>query len=995
MNKPIRLLYVEDNAQDADMTRVHFELEAPDFKLETVTSGEACFAILNKKEFDLLLLDNRLPDMDGIDIITELRKAGYTLPIVLATGVGDEETVAKALRAGAIDYVSKSDKDYLFALPELFRQLLTREQKNVLNIIKQSTHQILYVEPNTMDAELTMQFFATDAPHLQMHTVASSREALALLTSKQDVDLVLTDLRIPDMDALELMLEMKHLNINIPFIVTTGKGDEVAAATALRLGAYDYIVKRDDYISQLPHAIDNALQRANLDQMTRRLNDELATLNASLEKKVKSRTADLTKEINERKQIEYALRESEQKLRKVIDGLGPNNFVGLLSTKGAVLEANQPALNAAGLHLEDVMNKLVDQTPWFTHSTDVQQQLREAVKLAAKGTPSRYDVQISVANNTLIWIDFSINPYRNEAGKVTYLVASASVIEERKRAEQELRIAAVAFEANEGIAITDVHKIILRSNKSFTKITGYPSQDAIGNAYPIPHPARDNERAYQAIWESLAKKNHWYGEIVNYRKNGESYPEWLNITAVTNPKNEVTNYVIVFDDITLRKAAEEKIEHLAFYDPLTSLPNRRLLQDRLQQSFSASIRHDNHSALLFIDFKMLNDSKGHNIGDLLLIEVSKRLQSCVRKVDTAARLGGDEFIILLGDLGENEEQAATEIKSISGKILDALSQSYLLKGHEYHGSASIGVYLFRRNDKMNVEEALKYADSAMYQAKSAGRNTMRFYDPAMQKILEARVALEADLRRAIAENQFELYYQTQVDHTGQTIGAEALIRWQHPQLGLISPLEFIPLAEETGLILPIGNWVLETACAQLKAWETHAHTKNLQIAVNVSARQFFQPNFATQVRKIMRNHQSKPGLLKLELTESTLLDNVDDTIQKMSALRKVGVRFSIDDFGTGYSSLSYLTQLPLNQLKIDKSFIFSIGLKDSEAIVQTIIGMANNLKMEVIAEGVETEKQYLFLKNNGCLLYQGFLFGKPIPLDEFERNLASKKPKIN
>lgn len=691
-----------------------------------------------------------------------------------------------------------------------------------------------------------------------------------------------------------------------------------------------------------------------------------------------------------RLKTENHLRDSEQKLRKVIDGLGSNSLVALLTPEGILLEANQPSLVVAGVKLNDVIGISMDKTPWFAYSTAVQEQLSTNIALGANGVASRYDSQISATEGNLVWVDLTINPVCSDDDHVIYLVISATIIDERKRAEQELRIAAVAFESDEGIAITDANKLILRTNKSFTKITGYSAEEAVRQQYPISHSEKHDGKIYDEIWDALIRKYHWYGEVWNCRKNGEVYPEWLNITAVTNMKNEVTNYVIAFDDITLRKASEEKIELLAFYDPLTGMPNRRLLQDRLQQSFSASARHNNHGALLFIDldnFKLLNDSKGHNFGDLLLVEVAARLQTCVRKVDTAARLGGDEFVILLGDLGDEQEQAAAAMEAISEKILNTLSKPYMLKEYEYHGSASIGIYLFSRNDDINVEEALKFADSAMYLAKNAGRNTMRFYDPTMQKILDARLALEADLRHAISESQFEVHYQIQVTNNDDIIGAEALIRWNHPKFGLVSPLEFIPLAEQTGLIIPIGNWALEKVCAQLRYWEESAETNKLQLALNVSAHQFYQLDFVKHVCKMLHKYKVKPGMLKLELTESTILDNVNDTIVKMTELRKLGVRFSLDDFGTGYSSLSYLTQLPLDQLKIDKSFIFHIGSKSSDAIVQTIIDMASNLEMEVIAEGVETLSQRLFLEENGCLLYQGYLFGKPLPLKEFEATL--------
>ncbi|HEY8118313.1 MAG TPA: EAL domain-containing protein [Methylophilaceae bacterium] len=446
-------------------------------------------------------------------------------------------------------------------------------------------------------------------------------------------------------------------------------------------------------------------------------------------------------------------------------------------------------------------------------------------------------------------------------------------------------------------------------------------------------------------------------------------------------------------DITRRKEAEDKIEHLAFYDPLTGLPNRRLMQDRLQHSFAGGSRHQLYGALLFIDldnFKTLNDTKGHNFGDHLLIMVAERLQSCVREGDTVARLGGDEFVVILENLSENAEQAATLAESVGDKILVAIDQPYLLQTEDYHCTASIGISLFR-DQEITVDELLRRADTAMYQAKSYGRNTLRFYDPAMQAALEARMQLENDLRRAMAESQFKLYYQAQVNQQGEIFGAEALIRWLSPQKGMISPMEFIPLAEETGLILSIGNWVMETACDQLKAWEDDPQTSKLQLAVNVSARQFHQPDFIEQVLKILIDKNINPSRLKLELTESLVLDDIDAAITKMNVLKEAGLCFSMDDFGTGYSSLSYLTQLPLKQLKIDQSFVRNIGVKHVNAvIVQTIIGMAKNLDIEVIAEGVETEEQYKFLKEHECNLFQGYLFGKPVPIEEFEAII--KKP---
>jgi diguanylate cyclase (GGDEF)-like protein len=440
-------------------------------------------------------------------------------------------------------------------------------------------------------------------------------------------------------------------------------------------------------------------------------------------------------------------------------------------------------------------------------------------------------------------------------------------------------------------------------------------------------------------------------------------------------------------DIAKHKQAEDKIQHLAYYDLLTNLPNRRLLMDRLQHTLAARARHQNYGAILFLDldhFKTLNDTKGHSVGDLLLVEVSQRLQTCLREGDTLARLGGDEFVLILEDLNEDEEQAAIQAEIVCSKIIAIISQPYTFGDYVYNTSTSVGVCLFR-SQEITIDELLKRADIAMYQAKNAGRNTLRFFDPDMQAALEARTALEMEMRTAIVENQFVLYYQMQVDTSGNFYGAEALIRWQHPQRGLLTPQEFIPLAEETGLIAQIGNWVLRTACQQIKEWESYPMMRNLQIAVNMSASQFQDANFVEQIIGLLNEYQIQPGQLRLELTESLILKNVEDAIVKMLALKDVGVKFSIDDFGTGFSSLSYLTRLPLNQLKIDRKFVRNICRNDRDAIVvQTIIGMAHNLGIEVIAEGVELHEQLAFLTEHGCQLFQGYLFSYPLTVEELQ-----------
>lgn len=565
---------------------------------------------------------------------------------------------------------------------------------------------------------------------------------------------------------------------------------------------------------------------------------------------------------------------------------------------------------------------------------------------------------------------------------------SSRDITERKHIEQQLRIAATVFESQEGMMVVDVNRTILRVNQAFTDITGYSPEEVVGKNPRILQSGQHDQDFYSAVWASINNKGRWQGEVWNRRKSGELYPQYLNITAVKNQDGAISHYVGTLTDITLKKAADEEIERLAFYDPLTNLANRRLLQERLKIALASSHRSGKHGALLFIDldnFKALNDTLGHDVGDLLLKQVAQRLLANSRETDTVARLGGDEFVVMIENLSHQALEAATQADVIADAILNDFNQPFYLTENLHHlNTASIGVTLFCGH-RQKEDELLKHADIAMYQAKSAGRNTIRFFDPQMQEIITARVLLETELRTALKQWQFQLYYQIQVDNCYRPLGAEALIRWHHPQRGLLSPVEFIALAEDTGLILPIGEWVLETACKQLKAWQQNPLTRELVLSVNVSAKQFFQNNFVQRVQTIIERYAINPALLKLELTESMLLVNVEETIAIMNSLRQLDIQFSLDDFGTGYSSLQYLKRLPLHQLKIDQSFVRDISIDSSDqTIVRTIIVMATSLGLNVIAEGVETQEQLQFLLNNGCHHYQGYLFSEPLSINQFE-----------
>ena len=691
-------------------------------------------------------------------------------------------------------------------------------------------------------------------------------------------------------------------------------------------------------------------------------------------------------DITERKKTENALKKSEQRLRSIIE-TSPE-CIKIVDNRGRIIE-----MNAAGLAMlqADSLEELQQRTIFDYVEADGRDAFLSLFYKVMEGESGVLEFRIKGLKGRMRYLETHAMPMRDSNGVINSLLGITRDVTESKEAEQQLRIAATAFESHAGMLVTDAYGDILRVNHAFTSITGYPANEVIGQNPSLFSSGIHDGFFYTAMWDNIRKTGAWEGEIWNRHKSGEVYPAHLTITAVKNTIGLLTNYVASLTDITLSKAASEKIKRLAFYDPLTSLPNRRLLVDRLHHALASCTRSGRQGALLFLDldhFKTINDTLGHDTGDLLLQLVAERLTHCVRENDTVARLGGDEFVVMLEELSEQPIESAAQAEVIGNKILASLNQPYELGTRPYYNTSSIGITLFSDHEH-EIEELLKQADIAMYQAKNAGRNTLRFFDPQMQENINSRVALEHELRQALEKQQFQLYYQIQVNTAGRTLGAEALIRWIHPERGLISPAQFIPLAEETGLILSIGQWVLDAACAQLRIWQQDERMSNLSLSVNVSARQFRQPDFIAQIQASLQRNGANPSRLKLELTESMLLESVDETIAIMTELNEIGVQFSLDDFGTGYSSLQYLKRLPLDQIKIDQSFVHDITFDaQNRSIVRTIIAMAHSLELDVIAEGVETEEQKRRLLNKGCTHFQGYLFGRPLPVEELDRLLC-------
>ncbi|MHB1606314.1 MAG: putative bifunctional diguanylate cyclase/phosphodiesterase [Leptospirales bacterium] len=594
-----------------------------------------------------------------------------------------------------------------------------------------------------------------------------------------------------------------------------------------------------------------------------------------------------------------------------------------------------------------------------------------------------------------------LDPFRGEhlSGEPSPLVCvPLTDLIRHKKTLEELRLAAIAFESREAMVVTDAMGVILRVNQSFTHLTGYTLEEVVGKTAMILQSGRHDHSFFHNQQVALKETNFWQGEMWSRRKNGKIHAEWVTISAVVDPASHDTHYVYTFSEITRNRGDQSEIHQLAYYDALTLLPNRRMLLDRIEQALATSSRNGTYGAIFFLDldhFKTINDTHGHDVGDQLLVNVAQRLHNALREGDTisrvgntVSRLGGDEFVVVVEDLSSNPVEASLKAKQVAEKLNEILSQPYTLPSTQIFCTSSIGITLFFKHD-LKVNILLKQADLALYQAKNSGGNTLHFFDPAMQAAMDQRNAQEVCLSQALDRSQFHFYYQALTDSDQRIVGAEALLRWEDPERGLKAPHEFIRLAEETGLILPIGHWVLESACAQIKAWAQNPVSRNLQLAINVSSFQFRHPGFATGLRKILSQTGADPTRLTIDLNEDLALNNMKKTIDIMQDLKSLGIGFSLDGFGAGLSSLNSLRQLPVDQLKIDSSLIRKITTDPIDAtVVGALATMGKNLGLKIHAQGVETPEQLDVLKNLGFTSYQGYLISHPLPLKEFDQFLS-------
>lgn len=983
----LRVLYAEHHAADIDLTRRHLARFAPHIQLTVVDDAVAVLKKLPKHgddvaDYDVLMLDYRLPGLDALEVVKVLRaERGLDIPIVVVTGQGSETVSARAIHLGVDDYIVKH-AGYLHELPATLEKVrrqvdLARERIR----LRETSERLEHVLASSPVVLYTMR---VQDGIVSLHWVSSNIHKL---------------LGFSEAEALQPNWWLDHVHPD----------DRAAALTQLQaLSVGEQQIQDYRFYDQSGglHWIHDEMRLVEF------ANGHPAEVNGIWQDMTASRLAEQLREtrvavldgLMSSRPLNSILTEIAERL----EALHPDMLVSILvmgSSGGALKTGAAPSLPAFFSEAVDglepkigngscgtsaatgeivIVEDVLDHEYWAAYT-----ELTGRAGVRACWSIPFKDTSGQVIGTFGIYYTAPRSPQQAELDLIGEFARMASLAVERSRANASLRQAAAVFESTrEGVVITDLQPRIVGINPAYTVITGYAEEEVIGRNPSLLQSGREGEVFYQAMWQSIRESGHWQGEIWNRRKNGELFPQLLTVNTVYDGEGQPTNYVGVMTDISQLKDSEARLAHLAHYDPLTHLPNRLLVQSRLKHALESAERHSRKVAVLYIDldrFKNVNDSLGHPVGDELLEALAARMQARLRDEDTLGRFGGDEFLLVLEDLRRHEHAA-----EVARELIEMLEESFKLpSGHEVYVGASIGISLFP-DDGESETELIQHADVALYQAKEAGRNTFSFYTPGLTQAADERLAMEARLRRALVQTEFILHYQPQVDfNTGRVMGCEALVRWNDPVHGLVPPDRFISLAEDTGLIVPLGEWVLHQACIQARAW-LDAGLPPVLLAVNLSARQLRQPNFVLRVASILQQTGLPPSQLKLELTESMIMGHGEEVVALLQELKQLGLSLSIDDFGTGYSSLAYLKRFPIDELKIDQGFVRDIPQDSSDMeIAAAIIGLAHSLRLKVVAEGVETEEQRRFLEQHGCHAYQGFLFSRPVPADEFVALLAS------